>query len=107
MSLRMYDLAGADPEVRFSPYCWRVRMACAHKGLELETIAWRFSDKEVIAASGQGAVPVLIDGAHILHDSWKIAEDLDQRYPERPVLTVGEQSRALASFARHFAQTAI
>jgi len=107
MSLRMYDLAGADPEVRFSPYCWRVRMACAHKGLELEAIAWRFSDKEIIAASGQGAVPVLIDGAHILHDSWKIAVDLDQRYPERPVLIEGEQGRALASFARHFAQTAI
>ena len=34
----MHDLAGADPAVRFSPYCWRVRMALAHKGLDVETI---------------------------------------------------------------------
>jgi glutathione S-transferase len=107
MSLRMYDLAGADPEVRFSPYCWRVRMACAHKGLDLETIAWRFTDKDVIAMSGQGAVPVLIDGNDVLHDSWKIAEELDRRYPDRPLLIENEQGRALANFARHFAQTAI
>jgi glutathione S-transferase len=103
----MYDLAGADADVRFSPYCWRVRMALAHKGLELETIAWRFTDKEAIAFSGQGAVPVLVNGDHVLHDSWKIAEDLDLRYPDRPLLFDGEQGKALANFARHFAQTAI
>jgi glutathione S-transferase len=107
MTLKMYDLAGADADVRFSPYCWRVRMALAHKGLELETVAWRFTDKEAIAFSGQGAVPVLVNGDHVLHDSWKIAEDLDLRYPDRPLLFDGEQGKALANFARHFAQTAI
>jgi len=59
--LKMYDLAAADASLRFSPYCWRVRMALAHKGLEVETIPWRFSDKAAIAPSGQGRVPVLID----------------------------------------------
>ena len=35
MSRRMlYDLAGADPALRFSPFCWRIRMALAHKGLD-------------------------------------------------------------------------
>ena len=53
MSLKLYDLAGAQPERHFSPYCWRVRMALAHKGLDVETIAWRFSDKELLAQSGQ------------------------------------------------------
>ena len=61
MSLRMYDLAGADPAVRFSPYCWRIKMALAHKGLEAETIPWRFTEKDRIAFSGQGLVPVLQD----------------------------------------------
>ena len=44
MTIRMYDLAGANPAVRFSPYCWRARRALAHKGLDVETNAWRFSD---------------------------------------------------------------
>jgi hypothetical protein len=100
----MYDLAGADPAVRFSPYCWRIRMALAHKGLEVETIPWRFCDKEAIAFSGQGAVPVLRDGETVVHDSWAIADYLDKRHADRPALMDGAQGRALASFARHFSE---
>jgi glutathione S-transferase len=62
MPIVMYDLAGADPALRFSPYCWRIRMALAHKGLDVETVPWRFTDKDVIAFSGQGRVPVIRDG---------------------------------------------
>ena len=104
VNIRMYDLAGADPAVRFSPYCWRIRMALAHKGLEVETIPWRFSDKEAIAFSGQGAVPVIRDGETVVHDSWAIADYLDARYADRPALMDGAQGRALASFARHFSE---
>ena len=103
----MYDLAAADPAVRFSPYCWRIRMALAHKGLDVETIAWRFTDKSAISFSGQGSVPVIRDGDKVLHDSWAIAEYLDAEYADRPSLMEGPQGRALANFARHFAQSAI
>ena len=46
MTIQMYDLAGADPAVRFSPYCWRTRMALAHKGLAVESVPWRFTEKD-------------------------------------------------------------
>jgi glutathione S-transferase len=107
MTITMHDLAGADPAVRFSPYCWRVRMALAHKGLDVETIPWRFSDKDKIAFSGQGLVPVLRDGDTVVHDSWAIAEYLDKAYPDRPTLIEGEQGRALASLTRHYAQNVV
>ena len=32
MGLQLYDLAGAEPERRFSPYCWRIKLALMHKG---------------------------------------------------------------------------
>jgi len=57
MSLILYDLAAADPERRFSPYCWRVRLAFEHKGLQVETIPWRFTDKQAIAFSGRSRPP--------------------------------------------------
>ena len=107
MTIEMHDLAGANPDVRFSPFCWRARMALAHKGLDVKTIPWRFSDKETIAFSGQGLVPVIRDGGKVVHDSWAIAEYLDEAYPERPGLMDGPQGRALASFARHYAQSVI
>ena len=72
MMLKLYDLAGAESDRRFSPYCWRVRMAIAHKGLDVETIPWRFSDKDVLTPSGQGKVPVLVHGDNWIHESWDI-----------------------------------
>ena len=60
----LYDLAGAEDDRRFSPYCWRSKMALAHKGLEVKTVPWRFTDKEAIRFSGQGRVPVLARISH-------------------------------------------
>jgi glutathione S-transferase len=82
MTLRMYDLAGAEPERRFSPYCWRIRLALAHKKLAVETIPWRFTEKAEIAASGQIFVPVLVDGDRWIADSWTIANYLEDTFPE-------------------------
>lgn len=85
MAIQFYDLAGADENFHFSPFCWRIRMALAHKGLPFQTIPWRFSDKALIATSGQGAVPVIVDGARMIHDSWAIANYLDEMYASRPL----------------------
>ena len=71
MALTLYDLAGADANRRFSPYCWRIRLAIGHKELPVETIPWRFTDKEMIAFSGQGRVPVLVDAGKALAGSRK------------------------------------
>lgn len=81
MGMTLYELAGADPALRFSPYCWRTRLALAHKGLAAEGVPWRFTDKQAIAFSGQTRVPVLVDGEHNITDSWTIAEYLDDTYP--------------------------
>jgi glutathione S-transferase len=110
MARRLYDLAGADPDVRFSPYCWRTRMALAHKNLAVETVPWCFTDKGTIAFSGQGRVPVLVDGDgtaadKVISDSWAIAEYLEDAYPDRPSLFGGASSRATARFINAWADT--
>ncbi|MBS0559132.1 MAG: glutathione S-transferase family protein [Proteobacteria bacterium] len=101
--LVMYDLAGADPDRRFSPYCWRAKMALAHKGLPVRAVPWRFMDKDVIAFSGQGRVPVLVDGDTNVNDSWSIAEYLENRYPDRPSLFGGPSGRAVTRFVNSWA----
>ena len=57
MARQLYELCGTDPARRFSPYCWRSRMALAHKGLEAEVVPWRFTDTAALAfaALRQGA----------------------------------------------------
>jgi glutathione S-transferase len=98
MNLRLYDLAAAEPDRRFSPYCWRTRMALAHKGLPVETIPWRFTEKSALELSGQGSVPVLVDGDEWIADSWAIACHLEDRYPDRPSLFGEGDGRALCRF---------
>lgn len=97
MSTILYDLAGADPDVRFSPYCWRTRFALAHKGVPVETVPWRFTDTDVIAFSGQGKVPVIRDGDTVVSDSWAIAEYLEAQHPA-PTLFGGTGGKAHALF---------
>lgn len=104
---QLYDLAGAEADRRFNPYCWRARMALAHKGLEVETIAWRYDDKPVIARTGEGKVPVLVDGERWVHDSWAIANYLEDAYPERPSLFGGPVGRALSRFYANWADATL
>ena len=98
MTIKLYELAGAEDNRRFSPYCWRIRFALEHKQLEFETVACRFTDKHVIAFSGQDKVPVLVDGDEIVSDSWAIACYLEQTYPDRPSLFGGPAGQALSRF---------
>ena len=73
----LYELAGADENRRFSPYCLRARMALAHKGIEVESLPWHFTEKEAISFTGQERVPVLIDAENTiqihgkLQNTWK------------------------------------
>ncbi|EFH10151.1 glutathione S-transferase family protein [Pseudoroseomonas cervicalis] len=94
MARRLYELVGEDPARRFSPFCWRSRMALAHKGLEAECVPWRFTEAAALAFSGQDKVPVLVDGDRVVSDSWAIAAYLEAAYPERPALFAGRDPAA-------------
>jgi glutathione S-transferase len=103
MSCVLYELRAADGRV-FSPYCWRARMALAHKGIVPELRQVRFTD---IPAIGHGAksVPVLLDGDAVVLDSWDIAVHLEERHPAAPSLFGGAAGRQFARFVHHWATT--
>ena len=105
----LYDLAGADDDARWSPYCWRVKLALAHKQLPFTTIPWRYHQKELLHPSGQGAVPVLVDQGRWLSDSWQIARHLDAAYPQRPALFAGPPGSepAFELFVKHWIESAV
>lgn len=107
MAITLYDLAGAEADRRFSPFCWRTRMALAHKGLDVETVPWRFIEKDKLPAPNQGRVPVIVDGERVVHDSSAIADYLEERYPDRPSLFGGEVGRGLARFVQNWTETVL
>lgn len=84
-TIELWELRGKD-DCRYSTFAWRTRLALLHKGLTFEVHPVHVSDKEAIAFSGQDKVPVIRDDGHVVSDSWKIAVDLERRYPQRPSL---------------------
>jgi glutathione S-transferase len=107
MAIALYDLAGAEADRRFSPFCWRTKMALAHKGLEVETVPWRFTEKDKLPHPNGGRVPVIIDGDRVVHDSSVIAAYLETHYADRPSLFGGEPGRGLTTFVQNWTETVI
>ena len=107
MAIMMYDLCGAEADRRFSPFCWRAKMALAHKGLEVETVPWRFTEKDRLPQPNQGRVPVIVDDGRVIHDSNAIADYLEERYADRPSLFGDETSRALTRFVQNWTETVL
>jgi glutathione S-transferase len=107
MAITMYDLAGVEADRRFSPFCWRARMALAHKGLEVETVPWRFTEKDKLPTPNDGRVPVIVDGGRVVHDSSAIADYLEERYPDRPSLFPGAAARGLSRFVQNWTETVL
>ena len=107
MTLKLYELVGSDASRPFSPFCWRTRMALAHKGLAAESIPWRFTEKQAIAPHGSEKVPVLLHGDGAVADSWAIALYLEDKFPDRPSLFCGEGGRAMARMLNWWGDLAI
>lgn len=107
MAITLYDLAGAEADRRFSPFCWRTKMALAHKGLEVETIPWRFTEKDVLPQPNQGRVPVIVDDGRVVHDSSAIAEYLETHYSNHPSLFGDATGKALTRFVQNWTETVL
>jgi RNA polymerase-associated protein len=89
--LTLYDAARC-------PYCARVRIVLAEKGLEHEVLAIDLDDRPqwLYAKNSTGRVPVIEEDAWILPESSVIMEYLEERYPEPPLLPADPADRALA-----------
>lgn len=102
MTLQLFEVAGADEAFRPSPYCWRIRMVLAHKDLAYQPVPWRAVEKDRIAASGGGTVPVLVDGDRWVRESWDIACYLEEAYPTTARIFTSDGDRAKARWLDHW-----
>jgi glutathione S-transferase len=78
------------------PYCARVRIVLAEKGLEYETVVVDLDDRPawIYEKNPLGRVPVLEEDAFVLPESVVINEYLEERYPEPPLWPADPAERA-------------
>ena len=73
MTILLYDLVGADPRRPFSPHCWKVAMALAHKGLDFRSVPTPFTAVPTVEGGASKTAPVIRDGEKTVADSFDIA----------------------------------
>jgi RNA polymerase-associated protein len=80
------------------PYCARVRIALAEKGLEHDVVEVDLTDRPawIYEKNDTGRVPVVEEDAWLLPESSVILEYLEERYPEPPLLPADPSERASA-----------
>jgi glutathione S-transferase len=79
------------------PYCARVRIVLAEKGIEYETVEVDLDDRPawIYEKNPLGRVPVLEEDTFVLAESAVIDEYLDDRYPDPPLWPADPADRAL------------
>jgi stringent starvation protein A len=79
------------------PYCARVRIVLAEKGLEHEVVAVDLADRPawIYEKNPLGRVPVLEEDDFVLAESAVIDEYLEERYPEPALWPADPAERAL------------
>jgi glutathione S-transferase len=79
------------------PYCARVRIVLAEKGIEYETVEIDLDDRPawIYEKNPLGRVPVLEEDTFVLAESVVIDEYLDDRYPDPPLWPADPADRAL------------
>ena len=82
-------------QIPYSHNCLKVRVALGLKGLSYQTQDIAPMDRgPVVAASGQGLVPVLLDEGAAITDSTRILLYLEERHPEPPLVPRDPAGRA-------------
>jgi glutathione S-transferase len=82
-------------QIPFSHNCVKVRVALSFKGVKYETQNIAPMDRaSVVAASGQGLVPVIVDGGRTIVESTEILLYLEERHPHPPLLPSQPDARA-------------
>ena len=79
----------------FSTNVERIALALAHKGLDVESVVISCEDRSpVVEVSGQGLVPVLVDGDEVIPDSTRILRHLEEKWPDPPLFPRDAARRA-------------
>ncbi|MEP4889346.1 MAG: glutathione S-transferase N-terminal domain-containing protein [Aliiglaciecola sp.] len=107
MTITLYELSGADRNLRFAPHCWKSKLALHHKQVNFKTEPVWFTEKEKFAVSEQPLLPVVTDSDKVISDSWEIAQYLEDTYPQNPSLFANDEAKVQAESFHQWVSTVL
>lgn len=96
-------------QFELSHFSEKVRLILDYKGLPYRKIEVTpgIGQIELFQMSGQRKVPVLKDGSEIIPDSTAIAEYLDRKYPEKPIIPSDPKQKGMVLQLEQWADESI
>lgn len=96
-------------QFELSHYCEKVRLILDYKGLPYRKVEVTpgIGQLDLYRMSGQRLVPVLKDDSEVIADSTAIAEYLDKKYPDRPIIPSDPKQRGLCLMMEQWADESI
>ncbi len=95
--ITLYDLQ-LTTGATISPFVWATKYALAHKGFDVEIVPGGFTGIMERTGGRTERVPAIVDDGEWILDSWGIAEYLDEKYPDRPLLFGDPSVKVFARF---------
>lgn len=95
--ITLYDLQLASG-CTISPFVWTAKYALAHKGFDVDIVPGGFTGIMERTGGRSERLPAIVDDGEWVLDSWLIAEYLDRKYPDRPMLCGDPSVKPLTQF---------
>lgn len=96
-TITLYDLQLASG-CTISPFVWATKYALKHKDFDIDIVPGGFTGIMERTGGRSERLPVIVDDGHWVTDSWLIAEYLDEKYPDRPMLFGDPSVKPLIEF---------
>ena len=96
-------------QFEMSHYAEKIRLILDYKGLDYRKVEVTpgVGQIELYQLSGQRQVPVLKDGSEVIADSTAIADYLDKRYPDKPIIPSDPKQKGLCLLMEQWADESI
>ncbi|GAA5887244.1 hypothetical protein JCM6882_002461 [Rhodosporidiobolus microsporus] len=99
--LIFYDLVGVHGGPFYSPNTWKTRLSLLHKEVEFEEREVTYMELKEFAGRFGGQKPITpfieLANGELIWDSWRIAEWLEEKYPNKPSLFLPDAATPLNS----------
>lgn len=102
--IQIYDLAGKN-DLRFSPYCWRIKYLLNILKIDYKTIPTTFNQRLNNPLFGESRLPTIIDNEQLISDSFTIAQYIENNYTEKDLKLINnnlEVIRFINHWSDHF-----
>ena len=80
--ITLFDLSGKN-DLRFSPYCWRVKYLLNYRKIDYETIPICFTERLADRFFVNAKLPTIMDNEVKISDSFKIAKYIEDKYADK------------------------